>query len=805
MSDFWTRLLGMEGRGSEGFRVHHLFWAQAWPFWVTVGAILAATVWIGFFYRRDGSRPAPVARMLMGLLRLAALVLLLLLCFQPRLLSQRIDRTESIVAVIVDLSKSMTIRDTWVDQRRRADLIRALGGSPSAANVERITAAIQLMNRPEIDLLNRLEELHSVRLYTFGDEEKPRKLEPAKSGPRAGKYAALPLGQFRPQPPMENATRLSAALEQALADAAGQPFAGALIITDGQQNVGDEPTLVAKRYGAATAPIFTLGMGDPNPPKDVAITGILVDEVVRKGDDVAVAVTFRQRGYTGRTVSLTLKLGGRTLESRRMKLSASDRQDQMFFWVPETAGKTILEASLPIQEGELSRDNNVEQVPITVIDKQLRILYVEGAPRWEFRYLKNAILRDETIRFSAIMTEADPSLGGEGNVPTYSFPATKKQLYEYDLIILGDVPREWFTTQNLEHIQGFVEERGGSLIVMAGENFMPWQYHNSPLEDVLPVNVPARPEERIFNEPFQLQLTEAGARTPMMFLEQDPSLNQKIWKGLPGLFWCGVVQRAKPGATVLAVHPVIQGPDGKVPLMATQQVGEGSCFVTLVDSTWQWRYRVGDKYFYTFWGQVLRSLTPHELPGANKFTRVTTDRDRYTLGEKVIIRARLLTPNFHPVRAREVQARVRRQDGQEFPVRLEPLPGAAGVYTAEWLPQQSGTYSVTVTSAESGKGTSAVDFAVRATSIEFEAPEQNESLLRGLASQSGGKYLYFSELAGLPREFRDVSVKYSSRMEYDFLGDRLRLMGMPMPLAILLAFVLLITVEWIARKRAGLL
>src|SRR5262249_22508273 len=181
----------------------------------------------------------------------------------------------------------------------------------------------------------------------------------------------------------------------------------------------------------------------------------------------------------------------------------------------------------------------------------------------------------------------------------------------------------------------------------------------------------------------------------MMFLVPNRDENQRKWKALPGVYWCGIVQSAKPGARVLAVHPNVRGPDGKIPLMAVQQVGEGTSFVTLVDSTWEWRFRVGDKYFYRFWGQVIRSLTPHELPGANKFVRVTTDRDRYTLGEKVVIRARLLTPNFHPVRARQVTAKVRRQDGQEFPVALQPMPGAAGVYSGEWLPPPAGDQSRT--------------------------------------------------------------------------------------------------------------
>jgi hypothetical protein len=809
MSNFWSRVLGL-GDGPAGadgaLRIRQVYWAQPWPLWLAVLAVLFAFVWIAFFYRRDGTRPPLWAKAVMSALRLVSLVLLLLLCFQPRLMSQRVDTTQSVVAILIDVSKSMEIKDSWVDQRRKADLIRALGGSAPAANVDRITAAVQLLNRPGVDLVNRLSRKHRVLLYTFGDEVKPIKLEPVERG---GEERYPPFPELRPRPPMENATRLSGALQQAMADAAGQPLAGVLVISDGQQNVGDEPVAVAKRFGEARAPIFALGMGDPNPPKDVAITGMLVDEVVRKDDDVVVSVSFRQRGYAGQTVPVTLKRNGRVIGQQRVKLTAAAKQEHNFFWVPDAAGKALLEVSIPVQGGELSRDNNIEQAPVTVIDKKLKILLVEGMPRWEFRYLKNAILRDPSIRFSAILIDSDSNLGGEGNVPIYGFPRDKKALYEYDILILGDVPKDYFTSQNLEEIQGFVEERGGSLIVMSGENAMPWQYRGTALEKVLPVQIPPRMEEKPFLEPFQLELTEAGARNPMTFLspEQQANVdaNVKIWKELPGMYWCGIVPRAKPGATVLAVHPTITGPEGKVPLMVVQQVGEGTAFATLVDSTWEWRYRRGDKYFYRFWGQVIRSLTPHELPGANKFTRVSTDRDRYTLGEKVILRARLLTPNFHPVRAKEVKAKIRRQDGQEYPVSLEPLPGAAGVYTAEWLPPQQGTYSVTVTTAPGGQGSSAVDFAVRATSIELEAPEQNEALLRGIAGASGGRYLDYSELATLPREFRDASVSLKSRVEYDFLGDQLRFIGLPMPVAILLAFTLLITLEWLARKRAGLL
>ncbi|HTE19472.1 MAG TPA: hypothetical protein VK689_13970, partial [Armatimonadota bacterium] len=361
--------------------------------------------------------------------------------------------------------------------------------------------------------------------------------------------------------------------------------------------------------------------------------------------------------------------------------------------------------------------------------------------------------------------------------------------------ILGDVPRDFFTGGDLKNIRGFVQERGGSLITIAGELFMPWQYRATDLEAVLPIVVPPTIREITFRDPFQVELTDAGARNPMLFLIPEVERNRNLWHGLPGMYWCGVADRAKPGATVLAQHPRETGTDGKIPLMAVQQVGEGTSFMTMVDSTWQWRFRVGDKYFYRFWGQVVRSLTPHELPGANRFVRLTADRNTYVLGEKVILRARLLTPNFHPVRVREVTAEMQRGDGQRFPVKLEPVAGAAGVYSGEWLPSRPGAYKALLLGPGGQRGESTTNVVVEASSLELEEPQQNEALLRRLASLSGGKYLLWSQAAGLPAMIPDRRQQVHTRVEHE-------LWDAPLPLVLFLA---LLVGEWVLRKRKGLL
>lgn len=793
MTHWIYRFLGIDP-GQDVLRLDRVFFVQPWPAAAAVLFGLAAVAWVLVFYLRDGTRPSWLLKGPMAALRLAAVALLVTILWQPMLRSYRTEVTPSIVALLIDESRSMGLRDRWQDARRRAEWVRALG-DPDAPRATRMEALDRLLNRNDSALLRSLLATHAVRVYRFGDTVREAELGSAADRPKpAGAPAeSLPL---RPGTPTAEQTRLGDAIDTVLQDTAGQPLAAIVLLSDGGHNVGEDPTHAARRAADLKVPIHTVGFGDPTPARDVALTSLLTDEVVRKGDEVIVSVGLRNRGFEGRSVPLTLKLGDRVLRQATVRLGRpGERQEINLSFTPDSAGAKTLVVSVGALPGELSLTNNRKSWPVRVVDKKLKILYVEGRPRWEFRYLKNAILRDRTTIFACLLADADPSLGGEGNRPIYGFPRDKKALFEYDILILGDVPRDFFTAVDLKNIRAFVEERGGSLVTIAGELFLPWQYRGTDLEAVWPIAVPPTRQEILFRDPFQLELTEAGARNPMMFLAPDPEQNRALWHSLPGMYWCGVAERVKPGATVLVRHPTRTGPEGKIPLMAVQQVGEGTSFMTMVDSTWQWRYRVGDKYFYRFWGQVIRSLTPHELPGANRFVRLTSDRATYLLGEKVVLRARLLTPSFHPVRVSAVTAELVREDGQRFPVRLEPLPGAAGVYSGEWLPPGPGNYRAVLRSPSGQQGEAVTRLVVERSSLETDEPQQNEALLRRLALMTGGRYLLPTEVDELPNLVPDRRQEFRTRVEHPLWTA---------PLGLFL-FVLLLVSEWVLRKRTGLL
>jgi hypothetical protein len=801
MNTWLYRLLGIDP-GQDTLRLDRVFFVQPTPLNLTVLLGVFLLVWVVLFYARDGSRPSWFWKGLMVALRLAAIAILSLLIWQPMLRSHRVERTSSIVALLVDESRSMALTDRWQDTKRKADLVKALS-DPNATKASRAEVLSRLVNRDDAALIRKLLDTHAVRLYRFGADTNGKDVAPSAKASNKDKKPATAKGEATfeqvpvvPGKPVAEQTRIGNAIDYVLQDTAGQPLAGMILLSDGGQNMGEDPTLAARRSAEIQAPIYSVGFGDPTPPRDVAVTSLLADEVVRKGDEVVVSASIRNRGFGGTTVPVTLRMGDKVLARQNVTLAKDGQKQEInLSFTPDVAGAKTLTVSIPGQSTEITLSNNQKAWPIRIVDKKLRILYVEGYPRWEYRYLKNAILRDKTTLFSCILVEADPSLGGEGNQPIYGFPRDKKTLFTYDIIIIGDVPRDFFSAADLKNVRAFVEERGGSLITMAGELFTPWQYRGTDLEAVWPVEVPPTRKEILFRDPFQLELTDAGARNPMMFLLPDVDRNRNLWHALPGMYWCGVVDRAKPGASVLAQHPSQTGSDGKIPLMAVQQVGEGTSFMTLVDSTWQWRYRVGDKYFYRFWGQIVRSLTPHELPGANRFVRLTADRSTYSLGERVVLRARLLTPNFLPVRLKEVMAELQRTDGQRFPVKLDPVPGAAGVYSGEWLPSSAGAYKALLLGPNGQRAESMTNVVIETSSLELDEPQQNEALLKRVAALSGGQYLLWSQAAGLPDLIPDRHQEVSTRIEHE-------LWDAPLPIIV---FMLLLVTEWILRKRKGLL
>ncbi len=790
-SPLLQRLLGLAPEAARKIDRMHLAFAATWPQVVLSSLLLFALLWFSFFYYRDGRRPSWLVKGPLVLLRMLALCALLMMLAQPVLRLTHADSVRPSVVLMVDTSDSMSHPDARLPGARVTVESEATGVDPGrVAGLSRLDRVNLTLNHSRV--VQELAKRFSVRAYSFAGKSRAIAIP--------GESSKLSRYQFSlaPDPQAADSTRLGDALHRPLDELAGQPVAGAMVLSDGESNLGDDPLLVADTARQFGLKVSTTGFGDPTKTKDVALISVLADDVVRVNNTVTVYAALSQRGYAGKTVSVVLQRGGEVIGRESLRFGPDDQKQEVHFnYVPSQGGRFAYTVSVAPQPGEITLTNNKRSFLQSVISKKLKALYVEGEPRYEFRYLKNAILRDTSLDFACLLLSGDDlNSGGEGNLKVRGFPATEKELFEYDIVVLGDVPRSYFSDTQLQALRRFVEDRGASMLIIAGEQHMPHEYAGTPLEAVMPVVISPSPDPVITDEPFLWQLTTEGKHSPVMQLEDTEAENERTWaEDLPGMFWVAGTQRVKPGAVALAVHPTRRNADGPYPLVATQAFGAGKCYMELVDSTWKWRWKVGDRYFYRYWGQVFRTLTPKELPGNSRYVQLNADRSNYLLGDRVQLNARLLDAYYHPIKVPSATATIRNENGQTQQLVLQSAPGSPGLYTTSLQPDRLGKFEISLTSPANPEAKATAAFLVETQALERQKPELDEVALKRIAAAGGGKYYPPTDLLKWAKGLPDHPLVIRSEQEIELWNAPL----------LLLLFLTPLTLEWLVRKRSGLL
>lgn len=779
--------------------------------WVVVLVLVPAVILIvSWLYRRERGNLTTPTRVMLTVIRIAIVLLVLFLLFQPVMETTVYQVRKPTLAVLIDESASMQRSDRYADAKTRREIadVADINDDTKLGDTTRLDLVKSILLDEDANRLEKLAGENDLKVYAFGSEV--REVDPDRIHELKAKG---------------NSTALGEAVHSVLRQLRGQPVSGLVVLSDGRSNEGRavEDAALEAQNRPAPVPVYCVGVGDPDEPRDVGIEEVHAADIALVNDEVIFEVTVRSKGFPDQRVDVILEEDGEQLGLASLVLEGQNRQQNVLITHrPSEPGVHTYNIRIPVLPDEEYDENNTVSRTVNVIRRHIKVLFVDGYPRWEYRYLKEALRRDsENIKMSCLLLTADPDFVQEtsrGVVPLARFPKTREELFQYDVILFGDVDPQDLggsgeVDQILQNIQDFVADNAGGFGMIAGENDSPRSYLNKPIESILPIVIGDASEREPLDttRATHMQLTDYGMASPIMVLEENPEDNRRRWEdpewGLPGFFWYSPVKKAKPGAQVLAVHPSHKNKYGKRPLIATQIYGTGRTFFTALDSSWRWRFLHGDLHFYRYWAQVIRFLAKGRLAQFNPRFEIYVDKEQYTLGETVVVTAIVRDKNFEPAEDpnQEITLQVPGSPAQERLI-LDADPTAPGRYTQTVIADEIGTYRLRAPDKLGGSNNDrTVTFNVTIPSVEKENVSLDTGTLAILSRRTDGMYLPLSQIDSLGEQIVPLPEKVAgNRMREDLWDREWKLFGLSTNWAILL-FALLIVAEWILRKRLRLL
>lgn len=732
----------------------------SWPF-LLAGLLLLALSTPGLLrYWRQGRGGA---RLLVAFRGLALLVVLLCLA-RPSLVLSTVVPQQSFVAVVVDDSKSMAVDDEGGDMRgRRAlDLLAAEGGG----------------------LLDGLAERFKVRLFAAGRELR-----------RVSGAAELTFG--------ENASHLGEAMLRGADELGTVPLAGLVLLSDGADNSGATLDEILPELKARGVPVYTVGFGSERFERDIEVSRVEAPRRVLAGSSLMVEVTVEQSGYSGESVDLEVLDGGRIVTSQPLRFPATGEAvvSGVSFKATE-AGPRDFQFRVVPRRGEVVAGNNQRHALIQVDDSTEKILYFEGEPRFELKFLRRAVADDDNLQLVVLQRTAENRFSRfELDDPTElagGFPASREELFGYRGLILGSIEASFFTHDQLRMIGDFASQRGGGFLMLGGRrSFSEGGWAGTPVADMLPVMLgpAAGGEGDPFFSQLEVELTPWGKGHPALRLADSEQASLEIWQGLPRVSTFNPVTRLKPGATSLLAGRG-EGIPGEQIVLAHQRYGRGRALAFTVHDSWRWQMHadvpVDDMSHETLWRQLLRWLVAY----APERVEVRAVRDIVSPGETVELVAEVRDESFLEINSARVTATVRTPAGGELALPLDWTVEKDGEYRGSFVAPEAGLYAVELEAAsrdsELGRGSAWVQAAALDDEL-FDAELRGE-WLRRVAEETRGRY-YRPELAQRLVEEMALGRDGSTVIERRALWD------MPM---VFLVLITLLVVEWTLRRRTGL-
>ncbi len=722
--------------------------------WLLIVLCFALIAGLGYtVFQRQGDNLKGLRWIAVAAIQAFVLCLLLVMLWRPALRVTALKPQQNVIAVVVDDSRSMLLKQ---DAGTRVD------------------AAKQLLNS---GLLDKLKSRFQVRVYRAGANlERIQNLEAVTGS--------------------QNTTHLGGAMKQMMEESASLPIGAVVLLTDGSDNAGGLEADTLGEIRRRRIPIHTVGFGAEQLTNDLEVMELEVPLRALSDSRIGAAISFRHYGYKGQKAKLMVMADDKIVSSREVTLGEDGSpQTETLLFNAGLAGARRVKASIVKLNEEENANNNAQTRLINVESLKPRILYIEGEPKWEFKFIRRALEGDRNLQLTTMLRTTQNKIYRQGvedpKELEQGFPDKEEDLFKFSGLIIGGVEASWFTPQQQTMIKNFADRRGGGVMFLAGRGALnDGGYAASSMAEIIPILLTDR-KGTFHRDPATAELTDAGRESLVVRIEEDAQKNAERWKKLPFMANYQETGPAKPGATVLI--DALPTSKGRFPLLVTQRYGRGRSSVFGSSGTWRWQMSqdVKDMSHELFWQQLSRWLvneTPAQISALPSKQVLLDDGS-------VEFRADVRDKAYNPVPASTVEARIMGPAGIAAMLPMTPDSSQPGIFTAKWDAPKPGSYVVEVL-AKNGKEEMGRDVftMIRQDGVaeSFHA-EQNRQLLEGLSRQTGGNYYTPDTAKALPDDIAYSEAGVTTRETKD-------LWNMP---AIFIALFGAKAAEWMIRRRWG--
>jgi hypothetical protein len=805
------------------------FWDNRADPWLAVVVAIGAGFLVYSLYWREGSqtlrRQDTAGRFIRFGLRMSLLFLMLaLLLPRDRVWFERQSWPD--IVILIDDSQSMSTVDVYKDTRIKT-VVDRLAQHDGITKADRLSLAQALVTRGEPDWLTGMLSQRKVRVHVYHCSARAHRLKDATGLDEVG--PALEAINSLQADPKNDSSQLGMAVRQVLNDFRGSSLAAVVMLTDGVTTEGEDLVKVSKYAQQMGVPLFFVGIGDAQEVRDLYLHDLQVEDSVYVNDRVIFEVRLTAQGFNRLSVPVRLREKGKdkVLDEKKAEFDGTTKTVKVrLMYQPTEPGEKMYEIEVPGQEDEVTTENNRLQRPVFVHEaRQMKVLYVEGYRRWEFHYIKTLLEREsarikgnKSIDLKVLLLDADPEFASQDRSAIAEFP-TRAELNTFDVVILGDVdPQSRFDPKMMEHLKDiadFVRERGGGLLMIAGERYAPFAYKDSPLKDVLPIDINSdkAPEDVDIAESYRPILTPMGRMRPIFRFSPDERENDELWNRLKEMYWFADGYQIKRAAEVLAVHPKKGRPGAKPgeggdkkspsleghPLVVQQFVGAGRSMFLGFNETWRWNFREDQAHFNQFWIQTVRYLA------RSRVGRIELRLDRqtsYRRGEPIKMTVRF--PDDAPPPAADVEVKVtveRRNpakagDSEVRTVQLSKVEGSRATYETMLTQTPEGEYKFWLTQPTANPKPRAECKVVRPPG-EMERLRMNQADMEKAADESHGRFYTIADAERLLDE-----LPTGTRVTVNAPGPPYVVWNHFALFALVLMFL---TTEWLLRKQKNLL